>query len=222
MNQTKETEDDAQRMFERTGVVITALDKIVSQAWQELDVKNIQWVARQEVAQECQRHALAVVDLAYPARQTSAFTPLSLMHGTWMPEEEPEPPALERWVAGYLTCRVCIVMWLLTSIQEPCVSQLSICRFCLQSQQQRQAVDFTPAHRPRTSMPAPKVTPPHSRGPSPSMKIDNSVLPSCPQLELRAAPSRFNTVQPHKNDDMLREELAVWKQQVSAEQALPS
>lgn len=93
-------EEDFSRLREEA--ITAALDLIYKRTWDHIDVLEAQRSSRLTVARECLEAAYAVVDLAYPARQKAAVTPISMMHGSWEPEKEPERPALERWVTGYL------------------------------------------------------------------------------------------------------------------------
>jgi hypothetical protein len=105
MDESFETEAQ-ERLFRRESEIVDAFEAIYSRVWNDLEIKDVQRIAREEVAHECLEDALAVVDMAYPARQNAPFTPISMMNGSWLPEREPEPPALERWVGGYLSRRV--------------------------------------------------------------------------------------------------------------------
>lgn len=93
-------EEDFSRL--RDEAICEALDSIHTRLWKQVDLLELQRSARLAVARECLEAAYAVVDLAYPSRQKAAVTPISMMCGSWEPDKEPERPALERWVTGYL------------------------------------------------------------------------------------------------------------------------
>lgn len=95
-----------ERLYRREAAIVDTLEDVFARVWGVLELKEIQRTAREEVARECLEDAIAVVDMAYPARQKAPFTPISMMNGSWLPHKEPEPPALERWVGGYLSRKV--------------------------------------------------------------------------------------------------------------------
>lgn len=96
-------EQDLGHLSERSGIILAALDEVLSHAWLELQMTNLRWSGAQDAAQESLQTVLSIVNLAYPARQKSDCTPMSLIRGSWKPREEPAPPALERWVVGCLS-----------------------------------------------------------------------------------------------------------------------
>eukprot|EP00892_Ulva_mutabilis_P001796 jgi/Ulvmu1/11617/UM008_0018.1 len=93
-------EEDFSRFREEA--VNGALELIFKGVWHQADLLEQQRSTRLAVARECLEAAYSVIDMAYPSRQKAPVTPISMIHGSWEPDKEPERPALERWATGYL------------------------------------------------------------------------------------------------------------------------
>lgn len=91
------------RLSERNIRLITAVEDVIAHVWQDVGARKCQWAAIKDVGPDCQQDSMDVLAVAYPVRQKSAFTPISMVHRSWMPEAEPGPPPLERWLGGYVS-----------------------------------------------------------------------------------------------------------------------
>jgi hypothetical protein len=69
-----------------------------------VEANNVPLAVLKEAGGVCQRQAQLPHYVAYPPLHTSAFLPISMHNGSWLTEEEPEPPSFERWVSGHLSC----------------------------------------------------------------------------------------------------------------------
>lgn len=98
--------NSAPNVVERDEAVSGALQCVLDQLSVSVQERQIQKLACERAASKCMGIALDVVNMMYPARQTAATTPLSMLHGSWEPEDEPEPPSIERWVGGFLQMAV--------------------------------------------------------------------------------------------------------------------
>jgi hypothetical protein len=95
-----------QAVHMREEAINDALNSIFYRLNEYIELSEIQREARHELAKDCLNVAFCVLDMAYPSRQRAAFTPISMVRGSWEFQAEPEPPAVERWNTGCLNAQV--------------------------------------------------------------------------------------------------------------------
>ena len=101
--------NDAQRDSGATGrddAVAEALGTVLDRLSQNIHQREVQQKACDRVAAECVSLAYDVLNMMYPARQTAATSPATMVNGSWEADPEPVPPSVERWIAGYLQVAV--------------------------------------------------------------------------------------------------------------------
>ncbi|GMH41802.1 hypothetical protein BSKO_09712 [Bryopsis sp. KO-2023] len=91
---------DNEAEVDREDAVIDALEALFDRVNLYIEESHLQSCAIDRAVDSCLDSTLCIVEMAYVAREEQPLHELAIQNGSWEPDSEPEPCAVDTWIRG--------------------------------------------------------------------------------------------------------------------------